>query len=74
MNKTKEEEKAEELIQIFIPIIDPDFGKIIRKDVLKKATQCAILHVEKIIEALLVANMKDRDFYNRVLSILQNKG
>lgn len=47
---TDQEVKAEadKITQEFIPVIDPSFGKLIKKTVWTKATQCAIIHVKRI--------------------------
>ena len=42
-------QEADKIIQEIIPIIDPDFGKVIKKVVYEKARKLAILQIQAIL-------------------------
>lgn len=75
-HKQKAKAEAEKIVQEFIPIIDPDFGKLIKKTTLSKAKQCAIIHVKGIMKEIpmYTGNLNPKwEFYESILTELENK-
>ena len=77
MNK-KTKTEAEKIIQELIPIVDPDFGKLIKKTTLSKVKQCAIIDVKHTIEHIESMYPHPRygselDRYQSILTELENK-